>query len=272
MRSCVKDLLTYYQAFLDEIKNDADNGPDVVPRTPFVDVSTMIQAHVQLSSGSPKLDGSYGPGWVRAQLPCTLGALGLNHRYVDRMLIVGKGIPKSQICLYHQGSANTFLASVHLLPETQSGVVVLTNSMSRNDAAVWLGELYLEALIDPPHKNDYLEIARSSADAAMALWPAMVKELAKERIPNTPCRPLPVFAGTYYNGIGNYCIEIFLEEGKLAFAFKTMLRFCTNCSTINTTLSPGFLLMIKMLESADSPSPVRPSICRSFCMQILIPQ
>ncbi len=220
VRSCVKDLLIYYQAFLDEFKNHADNGSKAVPRTPFVDVLTMTQAHIPLSSESPELDGSYGLGWVQARLPCTLGAIGLNHAYVDRMPIVGKGIPEPQVCLYHQGSANTFLTSVHLLPETQSGVVVLTNSMSKNDAADWLGELYLEALIDAPQKNDYVKIARSSADAAMALWPAMIKELAKNRIPGTHCRSLHDFAGTYYNVIANYRIEIFLQRGKLSIRFQ----------------------------------------------------
>lgn len=62
---------------------------------------------------------------------------------------------------------------MHLIPEIHSGVVVLTNSITNNDAADWIGELLLETLLDNPDKNDYLNIARPSAEVLKSLWVGM---------------------------------------------------------------------------------------------------
>lgn len=225
IQSSVRDLLRYYQGFLDALaKSDTceTNGQELLP---FVDPAIMIQPHIRFGSESGAIDGSYGLGWVRVQLPCTLGAIGLNHDFVDRMPVVGKGMEKKLTCLYHQGSANSFLTAVYLLPETQSGVVILTNSMSKNDAADWLGELYLEVLLDNPLKNDYVRLAQNSAQASLGLWPAMVKELAENQIPNTPVRPFSDYVGKYYNVIGDYHLEIFVQDGTLNLRFQKKRHF-----------------------------------------------
>ena len=95
-------------------------------------------------------------------------AIGLNHSFVGKIIVAGKGTQKRTTCCYHQGSANYFLSSVHLLPETESGVVILINSMAQNDAADWLGELYLEAILGNPDSHDYVKLAEVSAEAALA--------------------------------------------------------------------------------------------------------
>ena len=40
--------------------------------------------------------------------------------------------------------------------------MVLTNSMSNNDAVDWLSQLLLETVLDNPDKNDFVELAKSS--------------------------------------------------------------------------------------------------------------
>lgn len=187
---------------------------------PFVDAAKMVQPHISLETASEELDGSYGLGWVRVCLPCTLGAIGLNHDFVGKMPVVGRGMLERTECWYHQGSANSFLSSVHLLPGTESGVVVLTNSMAQNDVADWIGELYIQTILDAPFKNDYIKLAEVSAETALSLWPAMRKELKDNRIPNTAVRPFSEYVGVHYNGIGNYHIEIFQKDGKLLMRFQ----------------------------------------------------
>lgn len=95
--------------------------------------------------------------------------VGLNPMYVEKMPVVGKGLAKPQLCIFHQGSLQSFVSSVHLLPDTNTAIVVLTNSMANNDTADWLGELLLEAVLDNPDKNDYIEIAKSSAKTSTEL-------------------------------------------------------------------------------------------------------
>ncbi|KAJ9604889.1 hypothetical protein H2200_010278 [Cladophialophora chaetospira] len=220
VKSCVKDLLRYYLGFLNDLKAAEEAVPSHGKIAVFPDAAMMIKKHINLSSESPDLEGWYGLGWVRTRLPSTLGAIGLNYDFVDRMPVVGRGISGQPICLYHQGSANSFLSSVYLLPESQSGVVVLTNSMSKNDAADWLGELYLEEILNSPERNDYVRLARNSAAAAMQLWPAMERELMEKRELHTPMLPLERYVGRYYNIIGNYHIEVLIQDDRLVMRFQ----------------------------------------------------
>lgn len=219
VRSCIRDLTKYYIAFMKAVNADRSCASWSRYNVAFVDASKLVEPYIRLETESDDFRGSYGLGWVRVRLPCTLGAIGLNHDFVGKMPIVGKGI-EDTTCFYHQGSANSFLSSVHLLPETESGVVVLTNSMAQNDVADWLGELYLETILNNPERNNYVQIAHNSADAALALWPAMREELAKGQEPDTPMRPAQEYVGRYYNKIGNFHIEILKEDERLVMRFQ----------------------------------------------------
>lgn len=55
------------------------------------------------------------------------------------MPVIGKGLEKPELCIWHQGSYNTFLTAVFLLPESQTAVVILTNALANNDTADRLG-------------------------------------------------------------------------------------------------------------------------------------
>lgn len=75
--------------------------------------------------------------------------------------VVGKGAP-SQLVIYHQGSLPGALAAVILIPDTESAIVVLSNSLSLNDTPDWVGQLILEEVLEVPERNDYIRAAESS--------------------------------------------------------------------------------------------------------------
>ena len=78
---------------------------------------------------------SYGYGWARIQLPGPMGNIGCNPPLMpDGMPVVGKGGP-SRLIIYQQGSLPGALAAVKLIPDTESAIVVLTNSLGLNDTA-----------------------------------------------------------------------------------------------------------------------------------------
>lgn len=83
--------------------------------------------------------------------------------------------------------------------------MVLTNSMSNNDAADWLGQLVLEAILDTPDRNDYIALARSSVEASNNLWP---QDLERGRIPDTPLPGYYGFFGSYYWHMEGWVEEI----------------------------------------------------------------
>ncbi len=213
VQSSVRDLLVFYKNIMNAAQEQSHDGP-------LKNIPTILSPHIALEPEPSPLERSYGLGWIRTELPGSLGIVGLNPMYVNEMPKVGKGLEKPRLCIYHQGSIVPFLSSVHLLPDTNTAIVVLTNSMAKNDAADWLGQLLLEAVLDNPDKNDYISIAKESAMTSVELWPRMAKELEKHRIPRTQHKPLAEYVGTYYNIIHNWCIEIFEDTGVLRMCFQ----------------------------------------------------
>ena len=87
-----------------------------------------------------------------------MGDIGCNTGLMPNgMPVVGKGAP-SQLVLYHQGSLPGALAAVLLHPDTESAIVVLTNTLGLNDTPDWVAQLVLEEMLEVPDKNDYVAV------------------------------------------------------------------------------------------------------------------
>lgn len=121
---------------------------------------------------------------------------------------------------YHQGSNNTFLSSVHLLPQSHRAIVVLTNSMANSDAADWLRELLPEAVLNNPHPNDYLKLAEASAAESKDRWARTQHELDDNRNPNTSPRQLDAYCCSYWNVVNTYCLTIYRDGNELKLCFQ----------------------------------------------------
>lgn len=219
IRSCVKDLLKFYQELMRAGEHQFSTGQTSTPGSPLKQVAHLLSSKIPLKQISLR-ENSYALGWVRSQLPSPMGAVGLNPKLVpDGMPIVGKGEP-SRLVIYHQGSLPGALASVILLPETQSAIVVMTNTLALNDCADWVGQLVLETLIQVKDKNDYLELSKRSAATALA-WHSTVEAALKEnQILGTSSRNLEEYTGTYTNSIKTMKIEVTREYNKLYFALQ----------------------------------------------------
>ncbi|KAL8852761.1 MAG: hypothetical protein Q9221_002391 [Calogaya cf. arnoldii] len=180
IQSNVRDLLTFYKNVMqaDEEQRRGQSTSDI----PLKNIPTITSPHVALDpEPHTSLERSYALGLIRTTLPSSLGRIGLNPKYVSQMPIVGKGLTTPCLCLYHQGSIVPHLSSAHLLPDTNTAIVVLTDSMANNDAADWIGQLLLETVLDNPDKNDYVAIAKESAAASVAVWQTMAEELEARR-------------------------------------------------------------------------------------------
>lgn len=209
IRSNVNDLLKWCHALIKTYNSEQKAGQG------FSHASPLKQLHKQMSSltafGTPFDSGSsYGMGWVRAQLPTALGAVGCNPSFVKSMPTAGKGT--NHLVIYHQGSLAGYTSSIFLIPERESAIVVLSNSISLNDCADWVGQLILEALIDVEPRNDYRKYAQESADAQLAKFPAMQRSLLSKQVPNTEPKTLDAYLGHYYNRISDFHIEITMND------------------------------------------------------------
>lgn len=219
IRSCVKDLLKLYQEFMRASKHQFSTGQTSTPGSPLNQVAQLLSSKIPLKETSLH-ENSYAFGWVRSQLPSPMGAIGLNGGLMPNgMPIVGKGGP-SCLIFYHQGSHPGALAAVNLLPETQSAIVVMTNTLALNDCADWVGQLVLEELIETKEKNDYLELARRSVTKSLAWQSTVEAALKKNQAHGTSPRNLDEYTGSYINSIKTMRLEVTQEDDKLFFALQ----------------------------------------------------
>ena len=220
VQSTVSNLLHFYAALMDAADDQAKHHTTSSPDNPLKHLNTVLQPQIPLEPEPSSHQRSYAMGWVSVELPTSLGVIWLNPTYIGKMPIVGRGLDKKTRCLYHQGSNNTFVSSVHLLPESRSAVVVLTNSMANNDAADWLGEMILEAVLGNSEPNDYVAFARSSAQESIIRWTRMREDLQKRQEPGTKMRDPSCYVGSYSNVVQTYRIEVFLKDGSLQMCFQ----------------------------------------------------
>lgn len=171
---------------------------------------------------------SYAMGFARTQLPGPMGAIGLNGAWLTDapgrpggFPLVGKEVPP-QLVVYHQGSNPGVLAAFNLLPETQSAIVVLSNTLALVDTADWVGQMLLEAVLNVPEqsKNDYVKITEDTVNNALAWFEPLYKTLREGRTSEAP-RSLEEYTGSYWNNPFNTVhIDVMMVEGRLNIVFQ----------------------------------------------------
>ena len=191
------------------------NSAETPKGSPFKQLPTILQGHINLSQINSELERSYVLGWIRTMLPDPLDTVGLNPKYVDAMSLVGKELEKPQMIFHHQGSLISFLSFIHFIPSSKTAIVTLTNSMNNNDAADWLGQLLVKTVWGNSEPNEYVKLASDSVKTSNNLWPQMTKELERSRILNTPLGELSDYVGSYFNVVKVWHMKLWVEEDKL---------------------------------------------------------
>ena len=70
------------------------------------------------------------------------------------------------------------LAAVNPVPETDSAIVVLSNSVTLNGTPDWMGQLVLEEEpLDVPERNNYIEAVKCSVAKNAKCFPTTMAEL-----------------------------------------------------------------------------------------------
>ncbi|CAI7622502.1 unnamed protein product [Penicillium glandicola] len=221
--STVDDLSTYYKALMRSWRKQSQaNTPTQDAKSEkgaiFGDAS-WIFAPLQIMETPAFREKSYASGWARSQLPTTVGDIGTNTKLVDEMPLLAEGID-SRLALWHQGSLVGATSFVMLLPETESAVVVLTNTMALNDAADWIGQLLVETLLESPIQHNYVELASVSAHRSLKKYADLSHKVEEGRVSGGPSRPLNDYVGSYVGFGGIFRIDVAEEHGQLKILFQ----------------------------------------------------
>ncbi|KAJ3493114.1 hypothetical protein NLG97_g4945 [Lecanicillium saksenae] len=215
LRSTVEDLAKLYGAFLQGIDTQFEDNGSSSASSILKQLPQITSAKIAIDQPS-KHESAYALGWARVQLPGRMGQIGLNPGLlVDGMPLVGKGT--SKLVIYHQGSLPGSLALAALLPELNSAVIVLTNSLALNDVADWVGQLVIEELLEvaPDLKNDFVSLAEKAVAKNLAWYSSVVEDLKKGQKSGTSPKPLEQYVGTYWDQQHIFKIEVVHDSGTL---------------------------------------------------------
>ena len=213
VQSTVTDMLKWCQAL-----NKAYNGQK---DSPLKQIPELMEGVTRVAPPFDPSRTAFGMGWVRSQLPTVLGAVGCNPSFVKKMPIAGRGT--QDLVIYHQGSTAGYTSSLFLVPRTQSAIIVLSNSISKNDASDWVGQTLLEALLDVKRTNNYIGYAAESAQAHIAKFPAMRKSLQANKIRDTaPTYELEAYGGRCHNVMHSFFHDVLMTNGNTDPSKKTL--------------------------------------------------
>ena len=216
VKSSVRDLLKYYKAFLNARKQQQDCRCTSTDDYPFKQVHELLTERVMMDDLPAQIDNtSYALGWAMVRLPAALGSLGGNADLVKKMPRIGQGLPVKPTVLYHAGSLVGYLSSILLLPETNSAIVVLVNTLANQDSADWIGQAFLEALLDVPRPHDFVHLANEARDTYTNLFPKMHRALSQGHSRGTLTRSLHCYEGQFENAVGTFIMDVYVLDSEL---------------------------------------------------------
>ncbi|KAH7133738.1 beta-lactamase/transpeptidase-like protein [Dactylonectria macrodidyma] len=207
--SSLNDMITWSITMLDAIQDDAPSQDDIVK-----EVQSIISSHIAIENPSLR-ERSYGYGWLRTQLPGPVGLIGGNADLwpIKESPILGTK-DRPVLMLYHQGSTVGYYSFIALFPDTNSSVVVLTNSIGVSDAADWISRVIIQALFELNDGQDYVSLAKEANDLTIKDYEKLSDKIVAMR-ENCTEELLPVelksYTGTYVNREKQFSIDIILH-------------------------------------------------------------
>ena len=206
-KSSVKDLLLLYQGLLRAKQEQAKKRPNRTHGLPFMHTNTIFNPQIGVGPNAEKL--AYCLGLYRTQLPGPLSVASINHGLLGpkKLPIIGKSSPGLEI-YHHVGNMPGFLASVFLVPSTQSAVVVLTNALPLMDPTDLVGKLILSVLIGEELPTNFVALAKTARANGLSAYAALTAAVSKRKTGKPPRFPLRAYEGCYWNAAENFCLTI----------------------------------------------------------------
>lgn len=222
VKSSVSDLIRYFTTLLRAAKQEVSSSTTVRRGSPLKQVRELFRPHTPVERLLPSFGKTeYTLGWAQVMLPSALGALSGNAELVEKMPRLGEGLANSPLVFYQSGSLVGYQSSAMLIPETDSAIVVLSNTLANQHAADWIAQAVLEALLDVPHPTDFVALAREAAAENAMLFSYMHQVLVAKRVSGTTCRGLHAYEGTYENAVKTFTIEISSGGAGLYLSFNS---------------------------------------------------
>lgn len=201
---------------LSPVRISTEKRADRPSSNPFREIGTIIRPQVPRPVES-LLEQTYALGWNRTQLPGSLD-FGWNSQMLKEFPLLGEQYP-GRLAIWHGGNMPGTTAAICLLPETKTAVVVLQNSLGLCDVADWICQLIIDTVMVGKPCQDYLHLTRQCVEFGMNRMNVVRDQLRAEKVSGTKPGPLEIYKGRYFNKLGNWYIDIFVDDGQLYLEF-----------------------------------------------------
>lgn len=210
--SNVDDMLSYSASLLAVYQAGNDS-----------ELNTILSGYIPVRGPSFR-ERSYAMGWIRTELPGALGMISENRDIlndVNKLPQSGQGLP-SMLCLGHQGETAGYYSNIAMFPETQSAIVVLTNSIPLMDSATTITQALFRALFDSSDSADFVPFTEELSNMTINSYSEQADVIKARRRVGTREHPLEEYIGRYMNELENFFIEIRVgsEDDALALLFQ----------------------------------------------------
>ncbi|KAH6988385.1 hypothetical protein EDB80DRAFT_588635, partial [Ilyonectria destructans] len=178
-------------------------------------------------------------GWYRGHLPTAgLGYLGLIHRTAgedpeyNAKYILGQG-SKRKLFVGHSGNMNGYSSALFLFPETNSGVVALTNGMNLGDAADFAARIMIQALFNLKPYVDIVSLARREAQLHRKMYDDILVQWLANRDVIRKEADRQEYVGEYQGHNINISVVLREETGHLAMLLNSKPETLRNLEFFN---------------------------------------
>ncbi|EPE03633.1 hypothetical protein F503_01891 [Ophiostoma piceae UAMH 11346] len=213
IRSTTADLLQWGRFLMSQINEAASKSSGAEPT-----INMMFTSHSFISSSSTGCE-LYGLGWAKVTTPAQFGKIGFNPAFVKAMPEIGTTTGRNQHVFYHNGAITGYNNCIMLLPQTQTAIVVLTNSMAQGDIADWIAQAVLQAVLGEEDLVDLVSYAEESALVWRSQYQTIKDALEADRKPDTETPPSAALVGKYWHTTHALFLDVFEDEGELRFSF-----------------------------------------------------
>lgn len=191
--STVPDMLKWVKECLHSIQPHDQKGST---SSILEEMGTITAHHAQVAH-SGLFENTYGFGWSRLSMPSPMyGFMSSNGTNITPTL--GEE-SKRRLMLYHGGQVTGYLTTLCIFPETQSAIVVLSNSQALGDASDWTARAIMQELFELQPVADVLGQAQLKAKEARSLYINLMKEYNDHRGDEKDFKSLEGRFGIYRN-------------------------------------------------------------------------
>ncbi|KAF2869204.1 beta-lactamase/transpeptidase-like protein [Massariosphaeria phaeospora] len=209
-KTSLRDQMHLYIALLHAYQHQTANNVDTTPNSPFTYLRTIFSPHIKFP-GSTLDKQAYCLGVYRTQLPGNLSCASINSLLPRRDIPVfgaAEAPPLTEEIFHHTGNFPGGVGSMLLVPRTNSGVVVMANATPSMDAPDFIAQILLSALLDTQPPPNLPSLSRKVIQMQTAIFDQAASMVESCKTDTPPSLPLPAYAGSYSNTLGNFKIVV----------------------------------------------------------------